>query len=117
LLANSILTVSIVVVGKRTGYMQKGHLLRNLGIATERKDMAVEFEMRKWSVLVKLEGYTTPSSAQALVQKVHAIIESFQDDGVDVDVFMLLEDENGLGAIDEQIPRKPDRLTDRKQSD
>jgi hypothetical protein len=70
--------------------------------------------MRKWFVTVKLEGYTTPSSAQALVQKVHAIIESFQDDGVNVEVFMLLEDEKGLGTIDELVPRKPDRLTDRK---
>jgi hypothetical protein len=94
-----------------------GHLLRNLGIATERKDMSAEFEMRKWSVIVKLEGYTTPSSTQALVQKVHAIIESFQGDGVDVDVFMLLEDEKDLGALDELVPRKPDRLTDREQSD
>jgi hypothetical protein len=117
LLVNGVLIVSCVVVGKRPGYMQKGHLLRNLGIATERKDMSVEFEMRKWSVIVKLEGYTTPSSTQALVQKVRSIIEPFQDDGVDVDVFMLLEDENGLGAIDEQIPRKPDRLTHRKRSD
>ncbi len=73
--------------------------------------------MRKWCVIVKLEGYTTPSSALALVQKVHAIIESFQDDGVDVDVFMLLEDEKGLSAIDDLVPRKPDRLTNRKQSD
>jgi hypothetical protein len=97
--------------------MQKGHLLRNLGIATERKDTSVEFEMRKWSVIVKLEGYTTPSSAQALAQKVHAIIESFQDDGVDVDVFMLLEDEKDSSSMDELVPRKPDRLTDRKQSD
>ncbi len=79
--------------------------------------MSVEFEMRKWSVIVKLEGYTTPSSAQALVQKVHAIIESFQDDGVDVDVFMLLEDEKDSSSMDELVPRKPDRLTDRKQSD
>jgi len=79
--------------------------------------MSVEFEMRKWSVIVKLEGYTTPSSAQALVQKVHAIIEPFQDDGVDVDVFMLLEDEKDSSSMDELVPRKPDRLTDRKQSD
>jgi hypothetical protein len=97
--------------------MQHGHLLRNLGIATERKDMSVEFEMRKWSVIVKLEGYTTPSSAQALVQKVHSIIESFQDDGVDVDVFMLLEDEKDPRSTEELLPRKPDRLVDRKPSD
>jgi hypothetical protein len=93
--------------------MQQGHLLRNLGIARERKEMSVEFDMRKWSVIVKLEGYTTPSSAQALVQKVHSIIESFQDDGVDVDLFMLLEDQKDLRSKDEPVPRKPDRLVDR----
>jgi hypothetical protein len=97
--------------------MRQGHLLHNLGIATERKEMSVEFELRKWSVIVKLEGYTTPSSAQALVQKVHSIIESFQDDGVDVDVFMLLEDEKNPRSKDELVPRKPDRLADRKPSD
>ena len=79
--------------------------------------MSVEFAMRKWSVIVKLEGYATPSTAQALVQKVHAIIESFQDDGVDVNVFTLLEDEKDSSSMDELVPRKPDRLTDRKQSD
>ncbi len=79
--------------------------------------MSVEFAMRKWSVIVKLEGYATPFTAQALVQKVHAIIESFQDDGVDVNVFMLLEDEKDSSSMDELVPRKPDRLTDRKQSD
>jgi hypothetical protein len=97
--------------------MRHGHLLRNLGIATERKEMSVEFEMQKWSVIVKLDGYTTPSSAQALVQKVHSIIESFQDDGVDVDIFMLLEDEKGPRSTDELVPSKPERLADRKPSD
>jgi hypothetical protein len=117
LFANRVVIISSVVVGKRPGYMQKGYLLHNLGIATERKELPAEFEMRKWSVIVKLEGYTTPSSAQALVQKVHSLIESFQDDGVDVDVFMLLEDENGPRSTDELVPRKPDRLADRKPSD
>jgi hypothetical protein len=79
--------------------------------------MSVEFEMRKWSVIVKVDGYTTPSSGPALVQKVHSIIESFQDDGVDVDIFMLLENEKDPGSIDELVPRKPNRLADRKPSD
>ncbi len=52
--------------------------------------MSVEFEMRKWCAIVKLEGYTTPASARALVQKFHNIVESFRDEGVDLDVFMLV---------------------------
>ena len=75
--------------------------------------MSVEFDMRKWCAIVKLEGYTTPASARALVQKFHEIVETFQDEGVDLDVFMLLEDENELRSVDEFVPRKPDRSKER----
>jgi len=75
--------------------------------------MSVEFEMRKWCAIVKLEGYTTPASARALVQKFHNIVESFRDEGVDLDVFMLVEDENELRSVDESVARKPDRTKER----
>ncbi|HEX9430921.1 hypothetical protein E6H28_06805 [Candidatus Bathyarchaeota archaeon] len=75
--------------------------------------MSVEFEMRKWCAIVKLEGYTTPASARALVQKFHNIVESFRDEGVDLDVFMLVEDENELRSVDESVTRKPDRTKER----
>jgi len=75
--------------------------------------MPVEFEMRKWCAIVKLEGYTTPASARALVQKFHNIVESFRDEGVDLDVFMLVEDENELRSVDESVTRKPDRTKER----
>ncbi len=71
--------------------------------------MSVEFDMRKWCAIVKLEGYTTPSSARALVQKFHEIVDDFRDDGVDLDVFMLLEDGIEPRSVDEPVPRKPDR--------
>jgi len=69
--------------------------------------MSVEFEMRKWCAIVKLEGYTTPASARALVQKFHEIVETFQDEGVDLDVFMLLEDGIEPGSVEKSVPRKP----------
>ena len=75
--------------------------------------MSVEFEMRKWCAIVKLEGYTTPASARALVQKFHNIVESFRDEGIDLDVFMLVEDENELRSVDESVTRKPDRTKER----
>ena len=75
--------------------------------------MPVEFEMRKWCAIVKLEGYTTPASARALVQKFHNIVEVFRDEGVDLDVFMLVEDENELRSVDESVTRKPDRTKER----
>ena len=75
--------------------------------------MSIEFEMRKWCAIVKLEGYTTPASARALVQKFHNIVESFRDEGVDLDVFMLVEDENELRSVDESVTRKPDRTKER----
>ena len=75
--------------------------------------MPVEFEMRKWCAIVKLEGYTTPASARALVQKFHNIVEGFRDEGVDLDVFMLVEDENELRSVDESVTRKPDRTNER----
>jgi len=75
--------------------------------------MPVEFEMRKWCAIVKLEGYTTPASARALVKKFHNIVSGFRDEGVDLDVFMLVEDENELRSVDESVTRKPDRTKER----
>ena len=75
--------------------------------------MSVEFDMGKWCTIVKLEGYTTPASARALVQKFHELVETFQDEGVDLDVFMLVEDENELRSVDESVTRKPDRTKER----
>jgi len=70
--------------------------------------------MRKWCAIIRLEAYTTPSSARALDQKFHEIVETFGDEGVDLDVFMLLMDEKDPRSVDDFVPRKPDGLTDRQ---
>ena len=75
--------------------------------------MAVELDIRKWCAIIRLEGYTTPSSARALARKFHEILETFGDEGVDLDVFMFLEDEKDPRSVDECVPHKPERLTDR----
>ena len=64
--------------------------------------MSIELDMRKWCTIVKLEGYTTASSAHVLAQKLREIVETFEDEGVDIDVFMFLED----------APHKPSRQAD-----
>jgi hypothetical protein len=74
--------------------------------------MSVELDIQKWCTIIKLEGYTTPSSAKMLVQKFREIVETFEDEGVDIDVFMLLEDEHNPRSSDEFAPRKPDRVAD-----
>jgi hypothetical protein len=79
--------------------------------------MSVELDMRKWCTIIKLEGYTTPSSAQALAQKFREIVETFEDEGVDIDVFMFLEDEHDPRSLDEPAPRKPNRQADDSPSD
>ncbi len=75
--------------------------------------MSVELDIRKWCAIIRLEGYTTLSSARALARKFHEIVETFEDEGVDLDVFMFLEDEKDPRSVDEFVSRKPDRLTDR----
>jgi hypothetical protein len=74
--------------------------------------MSVELDMRKWCTIMKLEGYTTPSSAQALAQKFREIVQAFEDEGVDIDVFMFLEDESDPQPLDEPAPFKPNRQAD-----
>ena len=74
--------------------------------------MAVELDMRKWCAIIKFEGYTTPSSERALVQKFRQIVETFEDEGVDIDVFILTEDEPDLQSLEESPPRKPHKLAD-----
>jgi hypothetical protein len=75
--------------------------------------MSVELDIRKWCAIIRLEGYTTASSARAHAQKFHEIVQTFGDEGVDLDVFMFLEDEKDPRCVDDFVPRKPDRLTDR----
>jgi hypothetical protein len=74
--------------------------------------MSVDLDMRRWCTIIKLEGYTTPSSAQALAQKFREIGETFEDEGVDIDVFMFLEDEPDPQPLDEPVHRKPSRQAD-----
>ncbi len=74
-------------------------------------------ELRSFPLLLFLNVQAicnnTPASARALVQKFHNIVESFRDEGVDLDVFMLVEDENELRSVDESVTRKPDRTKER----
>jgi hypothetical protein len=79
--------------------------------------MSIELDIRKWCTIIKLEGYTTPSSAQALAQKFREIVETFEDEGVDIDVFMFLESEHDPQPLDESPPRKPNRQADDGPSD
>jgi len=67
--------------------------------------------MRKWCTIVKLEGYTTASSAHVLAQKLREIVETFEDEGVDIDVFMFLEDGPDSRSLD-VAPHKPSRQAD-----
>ncbi len=74
--------------------------------------MSVDLDIRKWCTIIKLEGYTTPSSADALVEKFHEVVEALENEGVEIDVFMLLEDKKDYESVDKPVPRKPDRLSD-----
>ena len=74
--------------------------------------MSESSDVRKWCAVLKLEGYTTPASAEALVQKFHEIVESFQDAGADLDVFMLLEVEKKEPSQRRPVARKPARVED-----
>ncbi len=75
--------------------------------------MPESMEVRKWCAIVKLEGYTTPESARALVEKFHEIVGTFEDAGVDLDVFLFLEGLDNPESKERPVPRKPNRLEER----
>ena len=74
--------------------------------------MPVELDIRKWCTIIKLEGYTTPSSARTLVENFHQIVGSLEEEGVEIDMFMLLDDTNGSQSVAKPTLRKRDRRTD-----
>ncbi len=69
-------------------------------------------DIRKWCTIIKLEGYTTPSSARTLVEKFHQIVGSLEEEGVEIDMFMLLDNANGSQSVAKPTLRKRDRRTD-----